>query len=500
MQIDIIGAGFSSLVAACFLAKEGHEVNVYEKNKMAGGRAQTFQAEGFTFDMGPSWYWMPDLIDKIFEDLGEKRSDYVSLERLDPAYRVFWNDKTGTNIPADLNELYQVFDDLEPNGGAKLKRFLEDAAIKYQVGTEKFLEKPGLKLTELIDSAVFKNFFKLDLFKSVQKDVYKRFSSHKARSILTFPVLFLGEMPNRIPSLYTLMNYADLKLGTWYPKGGMQRLAQGLKAVAEKYGAVFHFNKGVTGFECKNGKIERIQFGTESKAVEHVIAGADYNFVEQQLIPKEYRRYTPEYWDSRKMAPSSLLYYLGVDKRLKNLKHHNLFFDEDLIAHGKQIYEKPDWPDKPLFYACVTSKTDNDVAPEGKENLFLLLPLAPDIDDPEDIREKYLDIMLRRLEDHTGESVREHIIYKRSYCVSDFKEDYNAYKGNAYGLANTLLQTANLKPKINSKLENLFFCGQLTVPGPGVPPALISGKVAAHLVMAKAGKSTPKTKTAALQD
>jgi phytoene desaturase len=483
MQIDIIGAGFSSLVAACFLAKEGHEVNVYEKNDMVGGRARIFKAEGFTFDMGPSWYWMPELIDQIFEELGEDRNDYVQLERLDPSYKVYWNDETSTDMPADLEALYQVFEDLEKGGGAALRRFLEDAAIKYRVGTEKFLDKPGLKLSELIDVEVFKNFFKLDLFKSVEKDVCNRFSSHKARSILRFPVLFLGEMPHRIPSLYTLMNYADMKLGTWYPKGGMHQLALGLQAVAEKYGAQFHLNAPVTGFKCEQGKITHIEVNGQLKATEQVVAGADYNFVEQNLVPKEYRRYDEAYWDKRKMAPSSLLYYIGVDKRLGHLEHHNLFFDEDLVAHGRQIYEVPQWPDKPLFYACVTSKTDEEVAPEGSENLFLLMPLAPGVEDNEELREKYLNIMLERMERHTQQNVRDHIVYKRSYCIKDFKADYNSYKGNAYGLANTLLQTANLKPKVTSKLKNLLFCGQLTVPGPGVPPSLISGKVAAKLIL-----------------
>lgn len=483
MQIDIIGAGFSSLVAACFLAKEGHEINVYEKNSMVGGRARIFKAKGFTFDLGPSWYWMPDLIDQIFEELGENRKDYLSLERLDPSYKVYWNDETSTDMPASLDKLYQVFEDLEKGGGEQLRRFLEDAAIKYRVGTEKFLDKPGLKLSELIDIEVFKNFFKLDLFKSVEKDVCKRFSSHKARSILRFPVLFLGEMPHRIPSLYTLMNYADLKLGTWYPKGGMHQLALGLQSVAEKHGARFHLNTPVTAFKCDKGRITHIQVNGTFKETEQVIAGADYNFVEQNLVPKAYRRYDEAYWNKRKMAPSSLLYFLGINKRLGDLEHHNLFFDEDLVAHGRQIYEEPQWPDKPLFYACVTSKTDTDVAPEGSENLFLLMPLAPGIEDTEELREKYLDIILARMERHTKQNIRNHIVYKRSYCIKDFKSDYNSYKGNAYGLANTLLQTANLKPKITSKLDNLLFCGQLTVPGPGVPPSLISGKIAAKLVL-----------------
>ena len=485
MKIDIIGSGFSSLASACFLAIQGHEVHVHEKNEMVGGRGRIFKAEGFTFDMGPSWYWMPDLIDQLFEDLGEKRSDYFELIRLDPSYKVFWNDKTATSIPASLEELYTVFDGLEKDGGKKLRQFLEDAEVKYQVGTQKFLEKPGLQYSELIDSAVFKNFFKLDLFKSVEKDVCNRFSSEKARTILRFPVLFLGEMPQRIPSLYTLMNYADLKLGTWYPKGGMHQLALALQKIAEKHGVQFHFNSEVKSFVCAEGKIKQLDFGTVSKDVEHVVAGADYNFVEQHLVPKQYRRYDEAYWDKRKMAPSCLIYYIGLNTKLKNLEHHNLFFDEDLMKHGEHIYDQPSWPSHPLFYASVTSKTDQNVAPEGHENLFLLIPIAPNLEDIEEQRQRYLDIILDRMEKHTNQSVRDHIVFKRSYCIDDFKKDYNAYKGNAYGLANTLLQTANLKPKITSKLKNLVYCGQLTVPGPGVPPALISGKIAAKLTLNK---------------
>ncbi len=485
MKIDIIGAGFSSLVASCFLSKEGFDVHVHEKHDLPGGRARNFKDKGFTFDMGPSWYWMPELIEKIFSDLGERLEDHIDLVRLDPSYKVFWKDLSSTELPANLNELCKTFDGLEPGGGDKLLKFLKDAEIKYQIGIDNFLEKPGLKISELLDKTAFKNFFKLDIFKSVEKDVSNRFDSHKARSILRFPVLFLGEMPNRIPSLYTLMNYADLKLGTWYPKGGMFKLAEALMNIAQSNGAKFHFNVNAQKFNCSDGRINEIVFDKKTVKSDYVIAGADYNFVEQNLIPPEYRRYNTAYWDKRKMAPSSLIWFLGINKKLGGLQHHNLFFDEDLIEHGKQIYDNPSWPDNPLFYTCMTSKTEPRVAPDGCENLFLLMPLAVGIKDNEAIREKYLKTMLQRIEKHTGEEVKDHIIYKKSYCINDFKKDYNSFKGNAYGLANTLFQTANLKPKISSKLKNLTFCGQLTVPGPGVPPALISGKIAAKLTKEK---------------
>jgi phytoene desaturase len=478
-KIGIIGAGLSSLYSACYLAKKGYSVEVFEKNSMVGGRSQFFKADEFTFDMGPSWYWMPDLVDALFNDLGEKRSDYFKLTRLDPAYQVLWKDKTTTQIPATKEELLTLFDSFEENGGRKLLKFLKDAQTKYEIATESFLENPGLKIGEIAKLSVLKNALKLDVFKSVEKDVAKRFTSEKARSILNFPVLFLGEMPGNIPSLYTLMNYADLELGTWYPEGGMNSLASALQSIAVREGVKFQFNSPVSKVIVEKGIAKSICTHDEVRHVDAIIGGADYHHIEQKLIPLKYRRYTSRYWEKRKMAPSSLIFYLGVNKEISGLDHHNLFFDEDLNDHGKEIYNDPKWPTKPLFYACAPSKTDKDVAPEGQENIFILMPLAPDLEDSDEIREKYFNIIMNRMEDRCGTEIRKNIVFKRSFCISDFKSEYNSFKGNAYGLANTLFQTANLKPKMQSKIKNLFYCGQLTVPGPGIPPALISGKIAA---------------------
>jgi len=482
-QIGIIGAGLSSLYAACKLGKSGFNVTVFEKNSMVGGRSQTFEAEGFTFDMGPSWYWMPELIDRMFTELGEKREDYYALYRLDPSYRVFWQNVEKTDVPAKMQELKELFDTFEEKGGEKLQKFLHDASVKYKVAVDEFLENPGLSIGELLKVSALAKAIKLDVFKSVERDVYRRFKSDKARSILTFPVLFLGAMPDKIPSLYTMMNYADLSLGTWYPEGGMNALAQALKKIAEANNVTFRMNASVERIEEENGTAKAIWVDGQEHRFDAIISGADYHHTEQNLIPEKYRKYTDNYWDSRKLAPSSLIFYLGVNKKVDGLKHHNLFFDEDLKMHGQRIYDNPGWPEKPLFYVCAPSITDKSVAPEGKENLFILVPVAPDLNDGEEIREQYLQLILDRIHQHTGTDISGDIIYKRSFCVADFKSEYNAYKGNAYGLANTLNQTANLKPKIKSPLKRMYFCGQLTVPGPGVPPALISGKIAANLAM-----------------
>jgi phytoene desaturase len=482
-KVDIIGGGLSGLYAACYLAKQGVKVRVFEKNESLGGRSRAYKEQGFTFDMGPSWYWMPELVDKLFSDLGEDRKNYFQLTQLKPSYRIFWKDDQPTDMPADMKGLEVLFDQMEKDGSTKLKKFLKDAKVKYDIATADFMENPGVKWSELLNLKALKNAVKLDVFKSVEKDVAKRFSSDKARAILNFPVLFLGEMPSRIPSLYTLMNYVDLELGTWYPDGGMNALAAALVKIAQKEGVEVYTNSEIKKFNVKAGKIESIEIGNDTIPTEEIIASADYHFVEQNLVPKEFRRYDSKYWNTRKLAPSCLIYYVGVSKKVSGLLHHNLFFDEDLNAHGKEIYENPKWPEKPLFYVCAPSTTDKTVAPDGFENLFFLMPIATEIEDTEEIREKYFQLMLNRVEKHTGTSFTDSIIYKRSYAINDFAKDYNAYKGNAYGLANTLRQTANLKPKITSKLKNLHYCGQLTVPGPGIPPALISGKVVAKQIL-----------------
>ncbi len=482
-KIGIIGAGLSSLYAACKLSKGEYKIEVFEKNSMAGGRSQTFTKDGFEFDMGPSWYWMPELIDNLFEELGENRSEYFKLTRLSPSYRVFWEKVNQADIPVDMEELFKLFDGFEIDGAKKLKSFLADAEVKYDIAVKDFLENPGLKLSELLKLNNLQKALKLDIFKSVEKDIFKRFVSKEARSILSFPALFLGAMPGKIPSLYTMMNHADLSLGTWYPEGGMNSLAKALETIAKKNGVVFHYNKPVDEIQTKNDKASGLVIDGELNEFDTVISGADYHHTEQYLLPKKNRKYDNKYWDSRKMAPSSLIFYLGIDKKVDGLLHHNLFFDEELDAHGKEIYENPKWPEKPLFYVCAPSKTESKVAPEGMENLFILMPIATDLDDNESIRAHYLKIILNRIKEKTGQSIEDNIIVNESFCVSEFKKEYNSFKGNAYGLANTIAQTANLKPKIKGSLKNMYFCGQLTVPGPGIPPALISGKIVANQII-----------------
>lgn len=479
-KIVVIGAGFAGLAVASCLAKAGHTVTLVEKNKTPGGRARVFQAGGFVFDMGPSWYWMPDVFEQYFAFFERKSADFYQLKRLDPSYRVFFGKEGTVDLPAAMPDLYDLFNGLEPGSGAALQEFLKQAAYKYEVGMRKLVYKPGRSLKEFMSLRLLLDVLRLDVFKSLHGHARKFFNHPQLLQIIEFPVLFLGATPRNTPALYSLMNYADMGLGTWYPMGGMHKIVEGLVHLAEEQGVKLVMDCPVHEIRVENGRATRVVTGKGDFAADVVVAGADYHHVEQELLAPRWRTYSAGYWQKRTMAPSSLLFYLGVDKKLKNLQHHNLFFDRDFKQHAQEIYDQPQWPSDPLFYACVPSITDASVAPAGKENLFLLVPVAPGLEDTEEIREQYYIRIMNRLEALTGQSIRDVVVYKRSYAHQDFISDYHAFRGNAYGLANTLKQTALLKPSLkSSRVKNLYYTGQLTVPGPGVPPALISGQVVA---------------------
>jgi phytoene desaturase len=480
-RIAVIGSGFSGLSAACFLSKEGYKVTVFEKNTTAGGRARKFAASGFTFDMGPSWYWMPDVFERFFKHFGKTPADYYSLERLDPSYRILFGKDDAIDVPAGVEGLYKMFERLESGSGEELLIFLKEAEYKYRIGIGNLVYKPGLSVREMVDIDIVKNSFRLHLFDSLSSYVKKRFKSERIIQLLEFPVLFLGARAEETPALYSLMNYADMALGTWYPAGGIYKVIDALVSLATSLGVEFEYQSPVQKLEVNSRKLTGCIVNDTFRPFEYVVASADYHHVEQQLLPSSLRIYSETYWNDRVMAPSSLIFYLGVNKRIEKLLHHTLFFDKDFKTHADEIYTNPKWPTSPQFYVCCPSKTDTTVAPAGHENVFILIPVAAGLRSSAEVAQKYFDMVISRIENITGERLRDHIVFQRTYSPENFSADYNAFKGNAYGLANTLRQTAILKPSIVSKkVANLFYTGQLTVPGPGVPPALISGEVVAR--------------------
>ena len=480
-KISIIGSGFSGLAAACFAARDGHEVTLFEKNDTIGGRARTFKSDGFTFDMGPSWYWMPDVFENFFAQFGKSASDYYQLKQLDPGFQIVFGKEDTVEIPASMEALEDVFESIEPGSAVSLRQFLKEAKFKYEVGMKDLVYKPAFSWLEYANLDVVKGMLKANLFSSVSAYVRSYFKDERLIALMEFPVLFLGAMANKIPALYTMMNYSALVQGTFYPLGGMCKIAEGMKELAVSLGVEIRTGVEVTKIEVSDGLVTRLQTSTGEIAVDGIIAAADYNHAEQQLLEEKYRNYTADYWEGKTFAPSCLIYYVGVSKKIKKLLHHNLFFDADFEQHANDIYSDPKWPEKPLFYVCCPSKTDDTIAPAGMENLFILVPVATGLKDDEATRESYFEGIIKRMESYCGEEFAAQVSYKRTYCIKDFVEDYHAFKGNAYGLANTLMQTAVLKPSLrNKQLKNMFYAGQLTVPGPGVPPALISGQVASE--------------------
>lgn len=480
-KISIIGSGFAGLSAAAWLAREGHAVDVFEKNEQSGGRASTFKTDnGFLFDMGPSWYWMPDVMEKFFNEFGKSASDFYELKQLDPGFTVVFGSNDYLSIPADFSALVTLFEKTERGAGEKLLQFMKEAEYKYEVGLKELAYSPGLSVTEFFRKDVMSALFRIQLFSSFSGHVRKFFRDPRLISIMEFPVLFLGATPQKTPALYSLMNYAGLKLGTFYPMGGFGKVSNAMQQIAEAQGAKFHFNAAVEKINSHNNKVNSIDTKYGNTTADLLLGAADYHHVESLLEDSGKKNYEEKYWTKKTFAPACLLFFVGTNTKINQLSHHTLFFDADFEEHSKDIYSRNKWPDEPLFYVCCPSKTDAGVAPPGHENIFMLMPLAPGIEDSEAQREKYFHIMLRRMEKYCGQPIEKNIVYKKSFCVNDFKVRYNAYKGNAYGLANTLRQTAVLKPKLrNKRLSNLFYAGQLTVPGPGVPPAIISGQLAA---------------------
>jgi len=480
-EIIIIGSGFSALSASSYLAKAGYGVSILEKNKQVGGRARQLKRDGFTFDIGPTFYWMPDIFEKFFNDFGKTVADYYELEKLNPAYQVYYGENDSITIADNIQKIKQTFEEHEKGSGKQLERFLKKAKSNYDIAIKDLVYKPGQSLMEIIN---MKTIFKLnEFFDNIKSQVARYIKNEKLRKILEFPVLFLGAKPSTTPSFYSFMNYADLELGTWHPKGGMYSVVEALTKLAKESGVKIINDSPVTEIIIKNKKAIKVVTPSGEYNCDIVLSGADYHHTES-LLAKEYRQYSPKFWNKKTFAPSALLFYIGFDKKLSNLSHHTLFFDSDFDKHAKNIYDDPAWPEEPLFYGSFPGKTDDSMVPEGKESAIILIPLAPDLEDNTAVREKYFDKVIDRMEKLSGQEIRSSILFKESYCVNDFKKDYNSYKGNAYGLANTLLQTHILRPRLKSKkVNNLYFTGQLTVPGPGVPPSLISGEIVSKLII-----------------
>ncbi|PNX50071.1 MAG: phytoene dehydrogenase [Thermoplasmata archaeon M8B2D] len=482
-KVIIVGSGFGGLAAAGLLAHDKHDVTVIEKNEQPGGRASVWKKDGFTFDMGPSWYLMPDVFEKYFAEFGKKPQDYMELVRLDPSYRVFFSENDFVDISADLDKNLELFEQLEPGAKVKMKEYLELSKYEYEIAMKDFIYKDYKHLTDFFKPKLIVEGTKLHMFEKLDGFAQRFFKSEKIRKILEYTIVFLGGSPYDSPALYSLMSHVDFNMGVWFPKNGMGKLVEAMHKIAEEQGAKFVFNEPVEKILIENGKAVGVKTSKKEYDAEIVVVNADYAWAEMNIVDKKYRSYSDKYWDKRKIAPSAYLLFLGLDKPIKHFIHHNLYFHPQWVNHFDDIFKDPKWPKDFSYYVSCITKTDPKTAPKECENVFVLIPVAPGLKDDEKTREKYYNKIIEHMEMLTGENLRDHVIVKRIFAHNDFSNRYNAYKGTALGLAHTLMQTAIFRPKHESKkVKNLYYTGHYNHPGIGVPMVIISSQILANII------------------
>ena len=485
----VVGAGFGGLAAANLLAKDGFSVSVIEKNRQAGGRAQVWKEKGFVFDMGPSWYLMPEVFEKYFSLFGKKTSDFFELKRISPNYKVFFGDDPAVDIPSSVAEVEKVFEEMESGAGKKLRDYLNTSKFQYDTAINEFLYRDFASISDFFDYRLITQGLKLHIFESIDRFARRYFKSDKLRKVLEYTMVFLGGSPDNTPALYSIMSHVDFNLGVWYPVGGFGRITEALVKIAADTGVEIRLNEEVKKIDIKNGRVISVSTDKDTYPCDLAVVNADYHHAETELMDPKWTNYNRKYWESRKMGPSAYLIYLGLNKKLKGLLHHNLYLDGKWREHFDSIFKDPKWPDNPSFYVSCPSKTDPSVAPVGCENLFVLVPVAAGLEDTPEIRAKYFDKTVAHIEKLCGESIKDSIIVKRDFAHNDFIKEYNSYKGTALGLSHTLFQTAVFRPARKSKkADNLFYTGAYTHPGIGVPMVLIAAHITSDTIKKQYGK------------
>ena len=486
-DVVVIGGGFGGLSTACYLAGAGADVTLLEKNDQLGGRASRLEVDGFRFDMGPSWYLMPDVFERFFGHFGHEPAEYYDLTRLDPHYRIFFKDGDRVDMVPDLSENRKTFESYEPGAAERFDEYLEKSKQNYEVGMEHFVYEDRTSISDYLDWNVAKNARGLSLIGSMQDHVEKYFKHPKLQQIMQYTLVFLGGAPNNTPALYNLMSHVDFNMGVYYPENGLGGVVDGVVELGEELGVDFRTGAPAAEIRGREGAfVTRTEDGREFYS-DYVVSDADYRHTEMELLDEQKRQYDAEYWDSRTYAPSAFLLYLGVEGDVDPLAHHSLVLPTDWDDHFETIFEDPAWPDDPAYYLCVPSQTDDAVAPEGHSNLFALVPIAAGLEDTPELRQQYRDMVLDDIAANTGVELHDRIVVEERFCVNDFADRYNSTQGTALGLAHTLRQTALFRPSHRSSaVDGLYFTGAFTTPGIGVPMCLISGQLTAEAMAERA--------------
>ncbi len=484
-SVVVVGGGFGGLSAACYLARAGADVELIEKNAQLGGRASRLEMNGFRFDMGPSWYLMPDVFERFFGHFDREVGEYYALDRLDPHYRIFFKDDDRVDITPNREQVIETFESYEPGAGDALREYLATSEEQYSIAMENFVYEDRPRLRDWIDRDVMNAAsIGFQLLGTMDEYVADYFDHPKLQQIMQYTLVFLGGAPKNTPALYNMMSHVDFNMGVWYPEGGIGRVVDSIADLATELGVTATLETEISEITRKQERFRLEAIGGDVFTSDIVVSGADYAHTEQELLPSRARQYDAEYWNERTYAPSAFLMYLGIEGHVDPLAHHTLVLPTDWNQHFEQIFDSPTWPDDPAYYLCAPSKTDDGVAPDGHSALFVLVPIAAGLKDTTDIREQYRDFVLDDIAENTGADLHDRIVCEELFCIEDFISTYNSWNGTALGLAHTLRQTALFRPPHRSAaVDGLYFAGGYTTPGIGMPMCLISGEHAADAVI-----------------
>lgn len=491
----IIGAGLGGLATAALLAKDGYEVTVLERHDQVGGRARVFEQGGFRFDMGPSWYLMPDVFEHFFGLFGKQVSDYLTLQKLEPSYRIKFADGEQVDFRADIEDTAEIFERWEPGAAAKFRTYIAQTEEQYRVALDGFVYKNYDSLLDFVTLKNLRDGRKLDVFRTMEASLKSWFKDERIRKVLAYQLVFLGSSPYSTPALYRLMNHVDFGMGVYYPMGGLHELPQAIWKLAQEHGATLQLQTEVAKIIVEKKRATGVQLadGSVLKA-DLVISNADGHWTDTQLLGGEHQVYSESWWDRRTLAPSAFILYLGVRGRVPELTHHNLIFSKDWKKNFAQIFDTPELPEMPSLYVCAPSVTDPSVAPKDHENLFVLVPIPPKIHLTEAELDSYEEEILKFIEQQYGISnLAERIVTRRRYTGEDFTHDYHSQGGTALGLAHNLGQTAVWRPNnVHPRVSGLYYVGAGTNPGIGMPMVLISAQLVRKRLKNDTSSTPPK--------
>jgi phytoene desaturase len=487
-KVVVIGAGMGGLATALRLRQLGFEVTVLEKQPIAGGRSSLIQEAGFRVDTGPTILVMKETFSEMYRSIGEDFEQRLSLIRLDPNYRIYFHDGEQLDLYSNVERLTAEVERIAPGSAEGLQRFLQEGARKYSLGMD-FVDRNFDRLTELANPTAGLRLLQTSAHQNLYRQVARFFNGNdKLTKAFSFHSMFLGLSPFEALAMYSLITYADLALGMWYPRGGIYSIVEDLLALAEQRGVVVRTSAPVAQICVENGKATGVMLASgERISADLVVSNADLPYTYTQLIDPHHRR---EYSDARlnrmQYACSGYLLYLGVDRTYDHLRHQALYFSDDYRSNLDAIFKTKTMPGDPSFHLNAPTVTDPSLAPAGHSLLYVLAPM-PNLEAGLDwrqaapaLREKLLD----RLEEIVDPDLRRHIVWERQYLPTDFQADYNATLGTAFGsLSQGFFQSAYFRPHNKSRdIANLYFVGQGTYPGIGMPMVMISSKLVAERI------------------